>query len=73
MITAPTVMGSIVEEEGWTNLKPYDESSGSLVEDWSDMVLCYRKWISQYQDQILMYPLDGDLLGLFFHKDVLDG
>ena len=71
-ITPPTVMGSIVEEDGWANLKPYIESSGSLVQDWSDIMLSYRKWISQYQDQILMYPLDGDLLSLFYRKDVLD-
>ncbi len=71
-ITPPEVMGSIVEENGWADFKPFIETSTSLAEDWSDILLSYRKWISQYQDQILMYPLDGDVLSLFYRKDVLE-
>lgn len=71
-ITPPGVMGSIVEDNGWADLKPYIEASTRLTEDWSDILLSYRKWISQYQDQILMYPLDGDVLSLFYRKDVLE-
>lgn len=71
-VTPPEVMGSIVQEEGWADLSPYIESSTSRIQDWSDILLSYRKWISQYQNQILMFPLDGDVLSLFYRKDVLE-
>jgi multiple sugar transport system substrate-binding protein len=65
-------MGSIVEDEGWADLRPYIDSNSNTRNDWTDIFLSYRKWISQYQDQILMYPLDGDVLSLFYRQDVLD-
>ena len=34
-------------------------------------MLVYRKCIAQYEEQIIMYPLDGDLLSLFYRKDIL--
>ncbi|KAL3921905.1 MAG: hypothetical protein SGILL_002499 [Bacillariaceae sp.] len=71
-ITPPGVMGSIVEENGWADLRSYIESNSNSRRDWVDIFLSYRKWISQYQDQILMYPLDGDVLSLFYRQDVLD-
>lgn len=71
-ITPPGVMGSIVEEDGWADLKPFIEETIANTKDWSDILLSYRKWISQYQDRILMYPLDGDVLSLFYRKDVLE-
>lgn len=71
-ITPPGVMGSIVEADGWADLKPYIEASTSRIQDWSDILLSYRKWIAQYQDRILMFPLDGDVLSLFYRKDVLE-
>lgn len=70
-ITPPGVMGSIVEEDGFADLKPFIEESATNTKDWSDILLSYRKWISQYQDRILMFPLDGDVLSLFYRKDVL--
>lgn len=71
-LTPPGVMGSIVEEDGWADLKPYIERSTNNTKDWSDIMLSYRKWIAQYQDRILMFPLDGDVLSLFYRKDVLE-
>jgi multiple sugar transport system substrate-binding protein len=71
-ITPPGVMGSIVEEDGWADLKPFIEESTTNTKDWSDILLSYRKWISQYQDRILMFPLDGDVLSLFYRKDALE-
>jgi multiple sugar transport system substrate-binding protein len=71
-ITPPTVMGSIVEEDGWADLRPYIESTVEATTDWSDIFLSYRQWISQYQNKILMYPLDGDLMSLFYRRDILE-
>ncbi|KAG7368674.1 7 transmembrane sweet-taste receptor of 3 GCPR [Nitzschia inconspicua] len=71
-ITPPGVMGSIVEENGWADLRSHIESSAITRSDWLDIFLSYRKWIAQYQDQILMYPLDGDVLSLFYRQDILD-
>jgi multiple sugar transport system substrate-binding protein len=71
-ITPPGVMGSIVEENGWADLRKYIESTPNSRNDWIDIFLAYRKWIAQYQNEILMYPLDGDVLSLFFRQDVLE-
>lgn len=71
-VTPPAVMGSIVQEDGWADLTDYIDSSTANALDWSDIFLSYRKWIAQYQEKILMFPLDGDVLSLFYRKDVLD-
>jgi multiple sugar transport system substrate-binding protein len=71
-VTPPTVMGSIVQEDGWADLRPYIESTAKATADWSDIFLSYRKWISQYQNKILMYPLDGDLMSMFYRADILE-
>lgn len=71
-VANPGVMGSIVEEEGWSDLKPYIDETTSNIHDWSDILLSYRKHISQYQNRILMFPLDGDVLSLFYRKDILE-
>ena len=71
-VSPPNVMGSIVEENGWADLRPYIEATAEATSDWSDIFLSYRKWISQYQNEILMYPLDGDLMSLFYRADILE-
>jgi multiple sugar transport system substrate-binding protein len=71
-LTPPGVMGSIVEEDGWADLKPFIEETTERTKDWSDILLSYRQNIAQYQDRILMYPLDGDVLSLFYREDVLE-
>jgi multiple sugar transport system substrate-binding protein len=71
-VTPPAVMGSIVQEDGWADLTGYIESNTEHAMDWSDIFLSYRKWIAQYQEKILMFPLDGDVLSLFYRKDVLE-
>jgi multiple sugar transport system substrate-binding protein len=71
-VTPPAVMGSIVEEDGWADLTGYIDSTPAQAKDWSDIFLNYRKWISQYQEKILMFPLDGDVLNMFYRKDVME-
>lgn len=71
-ITPPHVMGDIVEEDGWADLTDYVESSAYWGDDWSDILVGYRNLISQFQDRILMFPLDGDVLSMFYRKDVLE-
>jgi multiple sugar transport system substrate-binding protein len=71
-ITPPGVMGSIVVEDGWADLQPFIEETIERTQDWSDILLSYRQSIAQFQDQILMYPLDGDVISLYYRKDVLE-
>lgn len=71
-ITPPDVMGDIAEEDGWADLTSFVDSSKERTEEWSDIFVGYRKWISQFQDKILMYPLDGDVLSMFYREDVLE-
>jgi len=71
-ITPPHVMGDIVEEDGWADLTDYVESSAYRGDDWSDILVGYRNLISQFQDRILMFPLDGDVLSMFYREDVLE-
>jgi multiple sugar transport system substrate-binding protein len=53
-------------------LAPFISETSERFKDWADILVGYRKYIAQYQDQIIMYPLDGDLLSLFYRKDVLE-
>lgn len=71
-VTGPIVSGSIVAHDGWADLAPFISETPERTKDWSDILLGYRKYIAQYEDQILMYPLDGDLLSLFYRRDILD-
>lgn len=71
-LTPPGVMGSIVEENGWADLTPFIEETTERTKEWSDILLAYRQNIAQFQDQILMYPLDGDVLSMYYRKDVLE-
>lgn len=71
-LTPPSVTGSVMEYDGWADLTPYIQERSERIQDWSDILLGYRKLIAQFEDRIVMFPLDGDLLHLFYRKDVLD-
>lgn len=71
-ITPPSIAGSVVEYDGWHDLSSYIQESAENAADWSDILLGYRKWIAQYEGQVIMYPLDGDLFSMYYRKDVLD-
>ena len=70
-ITPPSVSGSIVEYNGFNDLTPYIQSDASKTAEWSDILLAYRQMISQYNDKVIMFPLDGDVLLLYYRKDIL--
>jgi multiple sugar transport system substrate-binding protein len=70
-VTAPMVGGSVVGHDGWADLTAFIGETLERTKDWSDILLGYRKYIAQYEEQIIMYPLDGDLLSLFYRKDIL--
>lgn len=70
--TGPGVLGSVVDHEGFADLTDYIQESADRSKDWLDVLLGYRQEIAQYEDKILMYPLDGDTLSLFYRKDILD-
>jgi len=60
-----------VEYNGWADLTPYiNENQGTV--NWADILLGYRENIAQYEGNIIMFPLDGDLLNLFYRKDILE-
>jgi ABC-type glycerol-3-phosphate transport system substrate-binding protein len=33
--------------------------------------LGYRKWVAQYDQKILLFPLDGDFFSMYYRRDVL--
>lgn len=71
-ITPPTIAGSIVEYDGWADLTSYIQESASHTADWSDILIGYRQHVATYQGKPIMFPLDGDLLSLYYRKDVLE-
>ena len=71
-LTPPLVSGSVVALQGWADLSPFIQEQADRLSDWTDIFLRYRKWIAQYEDTIIMYPLDGDSLSLFYRKDILE-
>ena len=70
-LTPPAVSGSIVEYDGWADLKPFLQETAERVDDWTDILVGYRQYYAQYEDRIIMFPLDGDILTLYYRKDVL--
>jgi multiple sugar transport system substrate-binding protein len=70
--TGPTVLGSVVEYQGFADLTPYIQESSSRISDWNDVLLGYRQFIAQYENKIYMYPLDGDTFSLYYRRDVLE-
>jgi multiple sugar transport system substrate-binding protein len=70
--TGPAVLGSIVEYNGFADLTSYIQEFSSRISDWSDVMLGYRQNIAQYEGKILLYPLDGDTLSLFYRRDILE-
>jgi multiple sugar transport system substrate-binding protein len=70
-ITNPQVAGSVVELQGWADLTPFIEEQSDRVTDWADIFLGYRKSIAQYGDRIILFPLDGDSLSMYYRKDIL--
>jgi multiple sugar transport system substrate-binding protein len=70
-VTPPSIAGSIVEYSGWQDLAPYIQADGDRASDWADILLGYRQTIATYQGQTIMYPLDGDILSLYYRDDIL--
>lgn len=70
--TGPAVTGSVVEYNGFADLTGYISETAERTEQWADMLLGYRQWVAQYQDKILMFPLDGDIFSMYYRRDILE-
>jgi ABC-type glycerol-3-phosphate transport system substrate-binding protein len=71
-ITSPIVTGSVVQYDGFADLTPFIQETAERAASWADVLLGYRKWVAQYQEKIIMFPLDGDMFSLFYRRDVLE-
>lgn len=71
-LTPPSIAGSVVPYDGWKDLTPFIQESTQRLQDWSDILLGYRQYIAQYEGKIIMFPLDGDILSLYYRKDILE-
>jgi len=69
-ITPPTIMGSVAPYNGFADLTAYIQEN--YLEEWLDIFPGYREIIASYNGKILMTPFDGDLLHLFYNKEILD-
>jgi multiple sugar transport system substrate-binding protein len=70
--TTPEVTGSVVEYGGFADLTPYALETQERRLDWADILPGYRNWNAQYEGKILLYPIDGDILSMFYRKDILE-
>jgi len=66
----PAIMGSAAPYNGFADLTEYIKTN--YLEEWLDIFPGYREIISTYNGKILMIPFDGDLLHLFYNKDILE-
>jgi maltose-binding protein MalE len=71
-ITTPLITGSVVPHDGWYDLTDYISESPKRKEDFTDIFNVYGNFLSQYQNRTIMYPIDGDLLNLYYRKDILE-
>jgi len=63
-------MGSVAPYNGFADLTAYVQEN--YLEEWLDIFSGYREIIASYNGKILMVPFDGDLLHLFFNKEILE-
>ncbi|KAL7549918.1 hypothetical protein ACHAWF_013171 [Thalassiosira exigua] len=68
-LTPPSILGSVVKYGGFADMRDY--ISENYLGEWLDLFPGYRDIIATYDGSILMMPLDGDLLHLYYNKDVL--
>lgn len=71
-LTPPEVIGSVALQDGWADLKPFIQESQERAQDWADIMLGYRRFMAQYENKILLFPLDGDMLSMYYRKDILE-
>jgi len=69
-VTPPLVLGSVVQYDGFADMTDY--ITKNYLSEWLDIFQGYRDIISTYNKKILMMPFDGDLLHLFYNKEVLE-
>ena len=67
--TNPVIMGTAALLNGFHDLTPYVKRSRHV--DWGDVLLAIRTYMTSFEDQTLIIPLDGDTLQLFYRKDIL--
>ena len=69
-LTPPTIMGTAAPFGGFADMSEYIRTN--YLEEWLDIFTGYREIIATYLGKVLMVPLDGDLLHLFYNKEVLE-
>jgi multiple sugar transport system substrate-binding protein len=70
--TPPAVTGSVVEFDGFHDLTPFVRETAEKAAAWDDILLGYRQIVAQYENRILMFPIDGDFFSMFYRRDVLE-
>lgn len=68
-VAPPVIMGSVVKYNGFADMTSY--ITDNYLNEWLDIFPGYRDIISTYDGEILMMPFDGDVLHLFYNKEVL--
>lgn len=69
-VTPPVVMGSVVQYDGFADMTDY--ITENYLDEWLDIFPGYRDIIATYNGEILMMPFDGDVLTLYYNKEVLE-
>jgi len=68
-VVPPVILGSVVKYNGFADMTGY--ITDNYLGEWLDIFSVYRDKISTYNSEILMMPFDGDVLHLFYNKEIL--
>jgi len=70
VVGTPLMVGTGAPYNGFADMTEYIKTN--YLEEWLDIFPGFRESFSSYNGKILMIPFDGDLIHLFYNKDILE-
>lgn len=68
----PNDIGLALEYNGLADITPFIRALDSRIEDWNDIFVGYRRYVSQYEGRIVSVPVGGDTELMYYRRDILD-
>ena len=68
----PFLTGEMAKVEGLHDLTSYVQDGGEFDLRWNDLFRFNRENAAVYDNKVVMIPLDGDVLSLYYRKDLFE-
>lgn len=71
-ILNPLLTGQLAVEDGLWDLTDFIRNYQRNPNFWTDILLFYRDILSSYDNKIVLFPFDGDVLSMYYRADLLE-